>query len=67
MSLVKHIRRMRRFVTGVWLLRGLIFRNPVVWHNLRAAWAQADPDWLTNAGCMDLTDAEWDSYMETFQ
>jgi len=64
---LKRIKRLRRFVVGVWLLRAHIFRSPIVGRNLRAAWTQADADWLRNAPCLDLTDREGDDYMEALR
>lgn len=59
--------RILRFLRSVWFGRQFIVRSPIVWHNVRASWTQSDPAWREKMGPWDLTDEEFDKFMEAIK
>jgi len=53
--------RLIRFFRSVrWLVKQRLLSR----HNLRAMWIQSDPGWRDKLPPLDLTDEEWEEFME---
>ena len=58
------IYRIQFFLRLLTSSRQLWLRSPIDWRNVRALWIQSDKDWLTKLPMPDMTDEEWENFME---
>ena len=57
------VRRVRVFLQALGAMRDLWLRSPIDKHNLKAMWVQSDPDWMSKFEPIELTDEEWEEYL----